>query len=117
MDVGSQFLDRNLLSTPHHGLPASEIKQTFLSTNLASLLVFEQQAARLPLSVTVRHTQWHLFTYIFKTSNSFIYLFKLYFILVAASLLQHSGCSWASLQLQCVGSVVAGFTACGILTP
>ena len=28
MDVEGQLLDKNLLSTPHHGLPASEIKQT-----------------------------------------------------------------------------------------
>ena len=32
----SQLLDRNLLSIPHDRLPASEIKPTFLSTNLAS---------------------------------------------------------------------------------
>lgn len=108
MDVESQLLDRNLLSIPHDRLPASEIKPTFLSTNLASLLVFERQAARLPLSVTVRHTHWHLFTCICKTSDSFIYLFKLCFVLVVASSLQHSGCSRASLPLQCVGSVVAG---------
>ena len=29
-----------------HWLPASKIKQTFLSTNLASLMAFERQAAR-----------------------------------------------------------------------
>ena len=38
MDVESQLLDRNLLSIPHDRLPASEIKPTFLSTSLASLL-------------------------------------------------------------------------------
>ena len=47
---GIRPLDRPLpspASTPTHNplLLASEMKQTFLSTNLASLLTFEEQAA------------------------------------------------------------------------
>ena len=41
--AGRQPLDRDQLS--FHQLPASEIKQTFLSFNLAWLLAFEQWAA------------------------------------------------------------------------
>ena len=40
-------------STPPSGLQASEIKQTFLSTNLASSLASEQRAAGPSLSVTI----------------------------------------------------------------
>ena len=39
----NQLLDKCL---PSPQLPAPKIKQTFLSTNLASLSVFEQQAAK-----------------------------------------------------------------------
>ena len=46
---GSQPLDRCL---PSSQLPVSKIKQTFLSTNLASLLAVEWRAARPPLLVT-----------------------------------------------------------------
>ena len=42
-------------SRPLNHLPVSEIKQTFLSTNPASLLAFEQRASG-PLAIRSRHT-------------------------------------------------------------
>ena len=42
---GRRPLDSLLRPPPHPQLPASKIKQTFLSTNLASLLAFERQVA------------------------------------------------------------------------
>ena len=48
-EAGSQPLDR-CPPPPQPQLPASEIKQTFLSTNLASLLAFEQLDRQTPFS-------------------------------------------------------------------
>ena len=48
----NQLLDRCLLPSPHQ-LLSSEIKPTFLSTNLACLLAFKRRAARIrTISVT-----------------------------------------------------------------
>ena len=58
--VGGVDLQTDVCHPPLQ-LPASEIKQTFLSTNLTCLLAFERQAARSPhayLSVTLVSLLW-----------------------------------------------------------
>ena len=61
MEGGGELAFRQTFASPTPQLPASEIKQTFLSTNLACLLAFEQPAAG-PQSLLVIGTAEGLLT-------------------------------------------------------